>query len=243
MTETPRQQPISLSVIMPAKDEEEGLDQAVRRMLTALDTCADTYEIIVINDGSTDRTREIAERLALDNPRVRALHNARSLNYGRALLQGIQAARCEWILHDPVDLPLAPEDLQRFTGYFSEADIIVVRRTDHSANSPWRKLTSKGNARLLRLLFGSHLTDLNFVQFYRRASMQSCSPYSSAPASVAPELILRAERNGHAIKEVEAVFRARTTGRAHFGRPKDILWTLRDMIRLRVLTWLHGWSR
>ena len=56
-----------------------------------------------------------------------------------------------------------------------------------------------------------------------------------------PELILRAERTGRVVREVTAEFRRREHGRGHYGRPKDILWTLRDMALLRIHTWLRGW--
>ena len=102
---------ISLSVLMPGLNEEASVEQAVRRMLAALEEFADEYEVIVINDGSTDATGEIAERLAKGDDRVRVLHNEHNLNYGISLARGIWAARCDWILHDGMDLPLAPEDI------------------------------------------------------------------------------------------------------------------------------------
>ena len=233
---------LGLSVIMAARDEEEGLERALRRTLAALERHTQTFEIIVVDDGSTDGTGEIAERLAAELAPVRVVRNERNLNYGRSLIRGIGAARCEWILHNGVDLPLDPDDLPLFASALREADVVVVRRTDRSANSTWRTLTSGVNALLLRVLFSPRARDLNFVQFYRRSYAQSVVPVSTGPASVTPELILRAERGGYRVREVEAVFRKRETGRAHFGRPKDILWTLRDMLQLRIRTWLRGWS-
>jgi hypothetical protein len=119
----------------------------------------------------------------------------------------------------------------------------VVVRHDRSAHSPWRKLTSWTNHQLLRVLFRPRAADLNFVQFYRRAWVQSVPLRSTSPAFVTPELILRAERTGRRVREVAAPFQRRERGRAHFGRPKDILWTLGDMLRLRWHTWWRGWER
>ena len=200
------------------------------------------FEIIVIDDGSTDRTGEIADRLAAGDARVRALRNGTNVNYGISLQRGIEAARCEWVLHDGMDLPLGPEDIERFAKHFAAADVVVARRMDLQSHSPWRRVTSIVNNLLLRLLFRPRSSDLNFVQFYRRSYVQSIEIQSTSPAFVTPELILRAERTGKRVHEVEAEFRRRSAGRGHFGKPKDILWTLRDMLRLRFRTWTKGWE-
>lgn len=230
-------------MIMPALNEEASVERAVRRMVLALEPLADPFEVIVIDDGSTDRTGEIATRLAGEEPRVRVLRNERNLNYGVSLRRGIAAARCEWILHDGMDLPLAPEDLGSFTPYFADADVIVARRASRAAHAPWRKLTSWTNRLLLWLLFAPRTQDLNFVQFYRRSVVQSLPLVTTSPAVVTPELILRAERTGRGVREVTAEFRRRDAGAAHFGKLHDILWTLRDLLKLRIVTWLRGWER
>ena len=72
--------------------------------------------------------------------------------------------------------------------------------------------------------------------------MQALPLISTSPAFVTPELILRAERTGARVREVDAEFRRREAGRGHFGKPRDILWTLLDMFRLRLRTWLRGWD-
>jgi len=234
---------IDLSVIIPGLNEEANVERAVLRVIGGLEKVADTFEVIVIDDGSTDRTGEIAERLAAADSRVRVLHNGRNLNYGVSLRRGLQAARGEWILHDGMDLPLAPEDFGRFTPHFRDADVIVARRHSREAHSPWRKLTSWTNRLLLRILFAPRTRDLNFVQFYRRDFVQRIALVSTSPAFVTPEIILRAERTGARVREIEVEFRRREAGKAHFGRPRDIAWTIRDMLRLRLRTWRRGWSR
>jgi dolichol-phosphate mannosyltransferase len=232
----------SLSVIMPGYNEEANVERAVRRAVTALERAGLDFEIIVVDDGSTDRTGEVAERMARADGRIRVLRNERNVNYGVSLQRGIQAARNDWILHDGMDLPLAPEDVAEISLQFEGADVVVMRRLDLGAHPPWRKLTSRVNNLLLRALFRPRAADLNFVQFYRRSWAQSVTLMSTSPAFVTPELILRAERSGRSVREVAAVFQRRETGKGHFGRPKDVLWTLKDMLRLRLRVWLRGWE-
>jgi len=80
------------------------------------------------------------------------------------------------------------------------------------------------------------------VQFYRRTWVQSIPLRCTSPATVTPELILTAERTRKDVREIEVEFRRRERGYAHFGRLGDILWTVRDLLTLRVHTWLHGWA-
>jgi glycosyltransferase involved in cell wall biosynthesis len=227
---------------MPGLNEEANVVRAVERAVAALERCARDFEVIVIDDGSRDRTAELAAAVAARDPRVRVLRNGRNLNYGLSLLRGIAAARCEWVLHEPMDLPLDPGEIERIGPALDGADVVVVVRHDRSAHPPWRKLTSWTNHWLLRILFRPRAADLNFVQFYRRAWVQEVPVRSTSPAFVTPELILRAERTGRCVREVPAAFLRRDRGKAHFGRPKDILWTLRDMLRLRLRTWWRGWE-
>ncbi len=233
---------VSLSVIMPGLNEAASIEHAVERVVATLEHSVNEFEIIVIDDGSTDRMGEIADRLAEADPRIRVVHNEANLNYGVSLARGIAAARCDWIVHEGMDLPLAPEDFVSFIARFAEADVVVARRFDRSAHSPWRRLTSLTNNLLLRLLYRPRTVDLNFVQFYRRDYAQNAPLLSTSPAFVTPELILRAEHTGHRVVEVDAEFRRREAGKTHFGRPKDIAWTLKDMLKLRVRTLLFSWE-
>lgn len=233
---------IGLTLLMPGLNEEQNVERAVTRVLAAFDRLQGTCEVLVIDDGSTDRTGEIARSLAARDARVRVLRNETNVNYAVSLLRGFAAARGEWVGHVGMDLPLAPEDFALFTRHFADSDVVVARRQDRSAHAPWRKLTSWTNRFLLWLLFAPRTEDLNFTQFYRRAWLASLRPVATSPAFLTPELILRAEHTGLRVREVEVPFRRREAGSAHFGHLSDILWTLKDMLRLRVITWKRGWK-
>lgn len=235
--------PIQLSMILPCLNEEASVVECLARVTRALEQTCETFEIIFIDDGSTDRTGSLAEQCANDDARIRVLRNAHNVNYGVSLARGIEMARGVWVTHNGADLPLAPEDLGPFVERFGEADVIVAIRATKEAHSPWRRVTSLTNNLLLRVLFAPRSSDLNFTQFYRGSVLAQLPLVSTSPAFVTPELILRAEHAGFRVVELETTFQRRMAGKAHFGRPKDILWTLRDMLRLRFSTWLRGWPR
>jgi glycosyltransferase involved in cell wall biosynthesis len=235
-------EPVGLTVIMPVLNEEASLSRALGRVLETLEQLVDELEVVVIDDGSTDATGAIAERWAGTDARVRVIHNPAPRNYGIALAQGIAAARYDWILHDPADLPLAPEDVALLLPHFADADVIVARRTSRAAHATWRKLTSWTNNLLLRVLFAPAVADLNFVQCYRRTFAQGVRIRSTSPAFVTPELIMRATRTGKVVREVTVEFRRREAGTPHFGKLHDIAWTLGDMLRFRLHTWWRGWE-
>jgi hypothetical protein len=120
--------------------------------------------------------------------------------------------------------------------------VIVACRQNREAHSNWRKVTSRVNRALLGLLFAPRSSDLNFTQFYRRSVATHFQLVSDSPVAVTPELILRSEKTGYRVIEIEIPFQRREVGKAHFGKPKDILWTLRDLARLRFVTWFRGWG-
>jgi dolichol-phosphate mannosyltransferase len=233
---------VRLSVVMAGLNEAANVEKALARMVEALEREAGAFEILVVDDASSDGMGEIAERFAAREPRVRVLRNERNLNYGLSLLRGMQAARGAWITHQPMDLPLAPEEFPRFTRHLAEADVVVVTRIDKQAHSPWRRLMSWTHNWLLRLVFAPPAPDLNFIQFYRREVVRQVRVRSTGPASVTPELVLRAARRGFRVRAVPARFQRREAGRAHFGSWRYVVWTLGDLARLRVSTWRHGWD-
>jgi glycosyltransferase involved in cell wall biosynthesis len=220
----------SLTLLMPGYNEEANVEEAIQRCLRVLPDLVARYEVIIVDDGSTDRTPELADRLAQESPFVRVIHNPVNLSVGISLLIGMKAASCDLVLHNAMDYPFDLADLDRILPLFPEWDVVVVARTNREAHSAYRKLTSLVNYWLIRLLFRAPFGDMNFVQVYKREVLQALRVKAKSPAFVTPELLIRAREHGFKITEVEAVFHRRHKGKASFGKPRDILWTLADML-------------
>jgi len=221
---------LGLSVVIPGLNEEANVRDAVERSLEILKGLAARYEVVIVDDGSTDGTAAVAQELQREHPEVRLLRNPLNLGVGTSLLIGLRAATGDLVVHNAMDLPFDLKDLERILPLFPEWDVVAVVRTDRSAHSSYRKLTSLVHHYLVRLLFRTKLRDLNFVQVYKREVLRAVSVKARSPAFVTPELLIRAGDQGFRVTAAGAPFHPRVRGQASHGKPRDILWTLADML-------------
>ena len=219
-----------LTLLLPGYNEEANIREAVERCDAVLGRLVPSHEILVIDDGSLDKTAAIAEELAREKPSVRVIRNPINLGVGISLLVGMRAAKGELVVHNAMDYPFDLEDLTRILPLFPGADVVAVARLDRTAHSAYRKLTSLVHYWLVRILFQVPLKDLNFVQVYKREVLEALRVRAKSPAFVTPELLIRAHDHGFRIVEVPAPFLRRERGSANYGRPRDICWTLADMV-------------
>lgn len=203
-----------LSVVLPCWNEEAALPGAVAVYLSALPASGvESFEVLIVNDASTDRSGAIADELARSDPRVRVLHHERNQGQVAGILNGFRAARGEVVTHNGVDLPFDPADTAAMLQVIREgADVVVVERTTREAYGLLRKVLSAGNVALWRLLFGSPFRDHNFVQFYRRAVVAGLPVVSRGVSTVTPELIVRARRAGFRVVARPAAYHRRRSG-------------------------------
>ncbi|HYF50643.1 MAG TPA: glycosyltransferase family 2 protein [Planctomycetota bacterium] len=219
-----------ISVVIPGYNEEANIEATIGRCVAALEQLTDRYEVIIVNDCSTDSTAAIAERLARENPSIRVIHNPINMHVGISVLIGLKAATGDVVVHNSMDYPFHLEDMPKALELFPDADVVIISRENRAAHSLWRKITSLTHYYMVRTLFWVPFTDMNFVQVYRREVLQRIPVKAKSPAFVTPELLIRSLRAGFRIKEVKAVFHRRDKGTASYGKPRDILWTLSDMI-------------
>jgi glycosyltransferase involved in cell wall biosynthesis len=223
---------VQLSLIMPVYNEEALLEHSVTLTIAVAEQLGLTYEVIIINDGSTDRTKEITERLHQRHPGiVRTAHNKTNRRMGGALLRGFRLARAEWCLFSPIDNPLSASQMRQFVHAATQADIVVGYRSRRVGYSLWMRLASGIYWRLLRMCFGTRLRDLTWIAMYRRSIFTQINPRFRW-VTFFPEVILKAERLGLRIVEVRCDMRPRAQGKGTVSRPHVILQALIDTLRL-----------
>jgi undecaprenyl-phosphate 4-deoxy-4-formamido-L-arabinose transferase len=228
----------SISLVIPVKNERNLLESTVRRCIKTLSRDFTDFELILIDDGSTDGTGDMMDELAKHEERIHVLHNNINLNVGISVQCGMAVATKDFVVHNAVDLPLSVEDIARSIHHMKDCDILVLERKSYSGYTLWRWITSKVNRLLLRVMFGRNdIHDMNFTQIYRRDIMQKLFPIARSPAFTTPEMILRAQCLGLRVKSVMVDYQPRTVGKGAFGKPHDILWSLYDMLRFRLKVW------
>jgi len=226
----------SLSLIVPVYNECGLVEKAIRECIDGLEKSFEDFELILIDDGSSDGTGDALGSFAKAEPeRVILLRNNINLNVGVSVQRGMAIASKDFIVHDAIDFPLAVSDMSRLVEEMDDCDVLVIERETYASYTPWRWVTSKINRLLLRLLYGvSDIRDMNFTQFYRRQCLKRIMPLAKSPAFTTPEMIIRARRSGMRVKAVTVPYMPRTSGSGAFGRPHDILWTMYDMFRYRI---------
>ena len=202
----------SLSVFFPAYNEAKNIRETVLRGKEAARKAAARYELIVVNDGSSDGTREIVDALVREDPEhVRAVHHAANLGYGAALKSGIAAARHDWVFFTDADLQFDLEELSLLAAHAGEHSVVIGHRAPR--RDPFMRLVNAfGWNVLVRLLFGLKVKDIDcaFKLFERR--LVEHLPLKAEGAMLSAELLIRLSRQGIAIKEVPVTHLPRKAG-------------------------------
>jgi glycosyltransferase involved in cell wall biosynthesis len=230
-----------ISVFFPAHDEAENLERTVHDALAALDGLAlRQLEMIVVDDGSTDGTGDIADTLSERDPRIRVVHHPANRGYGAALKSGFAAARLEWVFYTDSDGQFDVGDIDLLLPYADRFDAVVGYRL-HRSDRTIRKLNQALWSRLVRGVLGvdSHDVDCAF-KLVRRTSLERIGPLVSDGAVISAELLVKLQRSGARIKQVGVTHRPRTAGKASGGSPRVIARAFRELVRLRRM--LRAWS-
>jgi glycosyltransferase involved in cell wall biosynthesis len=224
---------VALSLFFPMYNEEGNIDQAVAAALAALATVSAKYEVIVVDDGSRDRTGAIADRLAAANSRVRVIHHSVNRGYGAALRSGFQAASHALVIladgDNQFDLGELPVLVKALEGFDVVSGYRITRR-----DPLIRRLYAFLYNRLARLLFDIPVRDVNCgFKIYRRSLLERLLPQlRSTGALINVEMLARARKLGATVTEVGVQHYRRETGRPTGGNPAVILRAFRELLRL-----------
>ena len=231
----------ALSFFFPAYNEEENVDAVVAEALTTLPRFADRFEIVIVDDGSRDRTGELADRLAAADPRVRVVHHRPNRGYGGAVRSGLESARLPYVFFTDGDRQFQLADLGLLLGEIDGADAVVGYRAKRM-DPPRRLFIAWVYKQVIRVLFGGGFRDVDCAYKLFRTEIFQRAPLAdvrSNGAFFSAELLLRLRLSGLRVREVAIPHYPRVAGLAAGAAPKVVLRTLRDMALLRVRLWLR----
>lgn len=222
----------SLSIFFPCYNEEGNIERVTRAALEAAPRFAERFEIILVDDGSSDRTGEIADSLAAEIPQVRAVHNRPNLGYGGAVVRGLTESQMEWIFFTDGDGQFDVAELPKLVELLDRCDLAVGYRIDR-ADNPIRRLNAFCWGVLIRAMFGLKVRDIDCAFKLLPRSLISAIELRSEGAMISAELLAKARYRGLRIAEVGVSHRPRTAGEQTGASPKVILRAFRELFRLR----------
>lgn len=226
--------PLSLTIFFPTYNEEENITEllaSTTRVVTASPYIRD-YEILVINDGSTDGTQAIAERIAAEDPHIRVITHEKNKGYGGALKTGIAAATKDYIFFTDADLQFDILELQNLLVHAEEHEEMVIGYRAPRRDPAMRLLNAKVWNMLNRFFFGLRIRDIDCAfKLFKRETVQKLTLRSSG-AMISAEILIRLQRQGITIKEVPVTHLPRLYGSATGAKPSVILRAFREMVSL-----------
>jgi Glycosyl transferase family 2 len=228
----------SLSIVLPCFNEEANVADAIRNAAAAAALTSEKYEIIVVDDGSTDNTAAVAARFAGD--RVRLVVHARNRGYGEAVRSGIAAAQMAWVLLTDADLQFDLRELDDFVPLATSADVLWGRRILRQDPIRRRAAAAAWNG-LVRRLFALPLRDVDCGFKLIRSDLLARLELRAAGAMISTELAVKCRAAGAHVAEVGVHHRARSAGEATGGDPRVVLRALRELVMLGPA--LRGLSR
>jgi glycosyltransferase involved in cell wall biosynthesis len=228
---------VKLSVVMPAHNEEELLGSSVTEVTAGLQGRGLSFEVIVVENGSHDDTRAIAEGLAAASPEVR-LSTLPRADYGRALRTGLVAATGDVVVNfdvDYTDLGFLDAALTRFAEPDPPAIVVGSKRAPdaHDERSWPRRFVTFGFAAVLRIGFGLRVSDTHGMKALDRERILALAEACRSDGELFDtELILRAERAGLGVEELPVTVSERRPSRTSITR--RAVRTLAGLARLRI---------
>jgi glycosyltransferase involved in cell wall biosynthesis len=200
-----------LSIFLPAHNEEANLERVVRGLARIAEQVAREYELIVVDDGSRDRTGEIARRLAQADSHVRWVSHDVNRGYGAAVRSGLSAARMPYVMLCDGDGQFDPADVVRLVEKIADYDVVVGRRSNR-AEGLVRRLNGQLWSALMRLLFGLRIRDIDCGFKLFRGELLKHVNLRARGAMISTELMAKLAARGARICEVNVNHLPRLAG-------------------------------
>lgn len=235
---TPIHEAIDLTLVVPCYNEESVIDRTVPPLLAAIEAAVPRCEIVLVDNGSTDNTREAIERLRATSERLVATRVDENTGYGRGVLAGYEVARGRVVGHIPADGPVEPREVARLAALALElgpGHLISAVRVDRR-ETLLRRVVSRGYNTLFWLIFGSLSRDINGTpKFMHRTDYDRLRPRST-DYFLEAEMMLGSTRLGLEVVQLEVLSIARPAGRSKVSARllRAIAEFVRNMLRYRL---------
>lgn len=204
----------SATILIPAYNEEKNIEQAVKKYKKACSEALDDYELLIFDDHSSDKTGEIADRLAKSSKKIRVVHNKKNMGIGYNYRQGVKLSKKEYYMMLPGEGEVYESSIKEIISHFGEADILITYIKNSEARQIHRRIISKGFTILLNILFGLHLK-YYLGNVVHRARLLKKTRMTTNGSAYQAEILVRLLKKGHPYKEIPQ-YVEKTTGTSTF---------------------------
>lgn len=223
----------SLSVIIPAFNEEAIIEASISLLDDKLKSIARDYEIIVIDDGSSDKTLTILKKLASKIKELKIIHNNTNQGFGASLRKGFSIASEDLVFYTDADLPIDYDEIHKAVKILedSKADFLTAFKYNRASEPVYRIILSFVYNWLIRFLFRIQIKDINFsFKLIKRDILKKLN-LKSEGSFIDAEIIIKATYLGYKIKQIGVTYFPRKKGHSASAGPRDILKILDEMIK------------
>ena len=229
-----------LSIFFPMWNEQEYIGRAInagRRAcldLVAAGEIAD-YELIIVDDASTDDTAQIADRLTEEDSHIRVVHHPVNRKLGGSIKTGFAAATGDLVLYTDADLPFDFAELTKAIRIMRlyESDIVSAYRHDRTEEGSSRAIYTLIYNFLIRMMFGVKMRDINFAFKLCKRNIFERIELKSEGSFIDAELVIRSKKLGYTVTQFGVDYFPRTRGESTLSSPSIIIKILREMRQLR----------
>lgn len=229
---------LSISFFCPAYNEAKNIASIIQHAEAVLSQKAQDYEIIVVDDGSTDETAKVVSELAKVNSHVRLLRHGKNLGYGSSVWTGLNSAAKEWVVYADADGQIDLEDIPKLIEEAKHKNLIVVgRRELLTGYGFFRRICHAMYNKTINILLGLPLKDVNCaLKIFPKEAIKKIKPKESFLFLVA-EVQYLLWKEGYSFKEIPVKHLPRKSGKSGLFTPAKIARivyeTLWGIIRLR----------
>jgi len=221
-----------LSIFFPFWDEEKNIESVIKKAIPIAKKVAQKWEIVMVDDGSTDRTLEIAERLAKENPNLKIAKNSTNRGYGAALRTGFANCRYNLIVFTDGDNQFDFSEVTKFLEKITDADMVIgfrKKRLDH----PFRHILMN----LLKIwdfiFFGFYFQDIDCgFKMFKKNALLKITPLYLEGAMITTEILAKAKRKNLKIAQAQVAHFSRKFGSQSGGNLRVIFRAFRESLML-----------
>ena len=222
----------SISVFFPCHNEEDAIEPLIRKTLAVLQKMTSDFEIIIVDDGSTDKTAQIADRLAGEISQVKVVHHNKNLGYGSALQSGFKGAAKELVFYTDGDAQFDINELPTLLPLINQYDIVSCYRINRQEGLI-RKFNAFCWTKLVCALFRLKLKDIDCAfKLYKKCIFDDIK-LESTGALIDTEILAKAARKGYSITQSPVHHYPRQAGASSGASPSVIIRAFKELFKLR----------